>query len=290
MKTKQRGSGWSIKLVFNLYRLFGYRFIYYLMYPVTFFYFIFAKNVKRSLKIYYKHIGEEFNSKVYFEHLRIFAITMVDRFITKVDSDSYTYMYDDPDTPLKVFKKSTILLQSHFGGWASSSSVSRTHNKINIVMKEALMDSIKSIEDSLEIKTNVSIIDLNAGALSVSIQIANALMRDEVVAMMGDRASNKNALIKADFFGEEAYFNKNPFQIAYKMDKPIMVYFVIYLEMKKYKFEYMKIELDQTKGEEEAIKEALYSYVKMYEGIIKRYPNQWLNFYDFWEKDPLVES
>lgn len=260
------------------------------MYPVTFFYFIFAKNVKKSLKIYYEHIGEEFNSKVYFEHLRIFAITMVDRFITKVDADSYTYMYDDPDTPLKVFSKSTILLQSHFGGWASSSSVSRTQNKIHIVMKEALMDSIKSIEDSLEIKTNVSIIDLNSGPLSVSIQIANALMNDEIVAMMGDRASNKNALIKAKFFGEEAYFNKNPFQIAYKMDKPIMVYFVIYLKMKKYKFEYMKIELDQNKDEEEAIKEALSSYIKMYEGMIKRYPNQWLNFYDFWEKDPLVDS
>ena len=51
MTTKQRGSGWSIKLAFNLYKLFGYKFIYIIMYPVTFFYFIFASNVKESLKI-----------------------------------------------------------------------------------------------------------------------------------------------------------------------------------------------------------------------------------------------
>ena len=260
MKTKQRGSGWSIKLVFNLYKLFGYKFIYYLMYPVTFFYFIFATNVKESLKIYYKHLGIELTSRRYYEHLRIFAITMVDRFITKVDPKSYTYLYDDGDTPLTVFNKSTILLQSHFGGWASSSNVSRTSNKIHIVMQEALMDSIKDIEESIDIKTNVSIIDLNSGALSVSIQIANALMNDEIVAMMGDRASNKKAIISAEFLGQEAYFNKNPFQIAYKMNKPIMVYFVLYLEMQRYKFEYLKIDLDQNKSEEESIKEGLQKY------------------------------
>lgn len=286
MKTKQRGSGWSIKLVFNLYKLFGYKFIYYLMYPVTFFYFIFATNVKEALKIYYKQIGVPFNNLKYFEHLRIFAITMVDRFITRVDPSSYTYLYDDGDTPLEIFSKASILLQSHFGGWASSANVSRTTNKINIVMQEALMDSIKEIEDSLDIKTNVSIIDLNSGGLSVSIAVANALMNNEVVAIMGDRAASVSGMVAAEFFGKEAYFNKNPFQIAYKMGTPILVYFVIYQKIQTYKFEFLKIELDKSKPEEEAIQEALKKYVDMYEQMVRANPNQWLNFYDFWKKVP----
>jgi predicted LPLAT superfamily acyltransferase len=282
--TKQRGSGWSIKLVFNLYKLFGYKLIYYLMYPVTFFYFIFAYNVKDALKIYYKNIGVPFNNLVYYEHLRIFAITMVDRFITRVDPKSYTYTYDDPQTPLEIFSKSAILLQSHFGGWASSANVSRTSNKIHIVMQEALMDSIKEIEDSLDIQTNINIIDLNSGGLSVSIQVANALMNNEVVAIMGDRPSNENGTIAVDFFKKKASFNKNPFQIAYKMKQPIVVYFVIYQKVQHYKFEYFTIELDYSKGEEEAILEGVQRYVASYESYIKQYPNQWLNFYDFWAK------
>ncbi|MEN8302462.1 MAG: lysophospholipid acyltransferase family protein [Campylobacterota bacterium] len=288
MKTKQRGSGWSIKLVFNLYKLFGYKFIYYLMYPVTFFYFLFAGNVKDSLRVYYKHLNIKLTPKRYYEHLRIFALMMVDRFITKVDPKSYTYLYDDGDTPINIFSNSTILLQSHFGGWASSSNVSRTTNKIHIVMQEALMDSIKEIEESLDVKTNISVIDLNSGTLSVSIQIANAFMNNEVVAIMGDRASNVKATISTQFLGEEANFNKNPFQIAYKMNKPILVYFVIYLDIQKYKFEYMRIDVDIYKSEDQAIREALEKYVKMYEDVIKRYPNQWLNFYDFWEKEPRI--
>lgn len=290
MKTKQRGSGWSIKLVFNLYKLFGYKFIYYLMYPVTFFYFIFATNVKESLKIYYKHLGIELTNKRYFEHLRIFAITMVDRFITNVDPNSYTYIFDNEDIPHNILNKSTILLQSHFGGWASSSNVSRTNNKIHIVMQEVLLDSIKKIENSLDVKSNISIIDLNNGGLSVSIEIANALMNNEIVAMMGDRAFNTAGTISTTFLGEEADFNKNPFQIAYKMDIPILIYFVIYIDIKRYKIEYLKIVLDKNKTADEAIAEALKKYVCMYENILQKYPNQWLNFYDFWEIKSLSAS
>ena len=248
-QTKQRGSGWSIKLVFNLYRLFGYKFIYYLMYPVTLFYFFVSSNVKSSLKIYYKHLGIPFTNSLYYEHLRIFAVMMVDRFITKVDPQSYEIVYDDSETPLKMFKSATILVQSHFGGWASSSNISRTKNTINIVMQEALMDSIKSIEESLGIKSNISIIDLNQGPIAVTIAIANALMEDEVVGMMGDRASSDKANIKTEFLGSSAHFNKNPFQIAYKMNTPILIYFALYIGMQKYKIEHIQITMNQDKTE-----------------------------------------
>lgn len=284
MKTKQRGNGWSIALVFNLYKLFGYKFIYYLMYPVTFFYFIFASNVKKSLKTYYKTIGLEFNNKIYFEHLRVFAICMVDRFITKTSPQSYTFEYKNIEIPTNILNDGTILLYSHFGGWAASSSCAHITNKINIVMQEVLLDDIKEIENSLKIKENINIIDLNQGAISVSIQIANALMDNEVVAIMADRVVNKKSQIATNFFNKKANFNKNPFQIAYKMGKPILVYFIILEGIQKYQVEYCVIRLDKTKSEEEAIEIALNKYIELYEKVIKNYPNQWFNFYNFWEE------
>jgi predicted LPLAT superfamily acyltransferase len=68
MATIQRGSGWSIKLVFTLYKFFGYKFTYYLMYPVTFFYFIFASNVYKSLKIYYEKLNIPFTKKIFIHY------------------------------------------------------------------------------------------------------------------------------------------------------------------------------------------------------------------------------
>ena len=283
MATKQRGSGWSIKLVFNLYRLFGYKFVYLLMYPVTFVYAILSTNVYSALKKYYAHLGIDMSFYRYFEHSRTFAITMVDRFITKADPASYKFVYDDPDRPLEIFSNATILLLSHFGGWAASSNSSRSTNVMNIVMQEAMKETIKEIEDEIGYKDTQKIIDINNGPIAVSIAIANALMANEVVAIMGDRASNPNATIKCEFLGEEALFNKNPFQIAYKMKKPMVAYFVILTGIQEYKVEFIEIDIDYDKKVDEAIKEAVKLYVSKYEEVIKRYPNQWFNLYDFWK-------
>ena len=281
---KQRGSAWSIQLALFLYKLFGYKFLYTLLYPITFFYFLVAKNAKEPLKIYYKNLGLEFNNKIYYEHLRIFAVCMVDRFASKINPENYTFEYENIEIPVKTLESGTVLVYSHFGGWAASSSGVHVKNKIHIVMKEAMLDGMREVENALGLKSQLNIIDLNQGTIAVSVQIANALMNEEVVTIMADRASNAKAEMEVLFLNKKAKFNKNPFQIAYKTDKPIVAYFIIFTGIQHYKVEYIIIDMDRSKAEDEAVREALIQYVKKFEEIIKQYPNQWFNFYDFWEK------
>ena len=284
MTVKQRGSGWSIKLVFNLYKLFGYKFVYFLMYPVSFFYFLLASNVKYSLKKYYKTLGLEFNNWIYFEHLRMFAICLVDRFISKYDSNSYNFIYEEKETILEIMNSKTILLFSHFGGWASSSSNPVTKNRINIVMHEVILDIIKEIENSIEKKlSNIHVIDQSMGQIPVSIEIANAISNNEIIAIMADRPTSDKYKYKAKFFGKDAYFNKNPFKISYKTRTPILCCFVVNTGLQKYKVETIKLNLDFNLKEKEAIEIAIKEYVKLFEDILLKYPNQWFNFYNFWE-------
>lgn len=283
-QTQQRGSAWSIRLAMRLYKLFGYRVVYYAMYPTAFFYFLVASNVKEALRDYYENIGIPFNNRVYFEHLRVFAICLVDRFVSKLDPQSYRFEYENIEIPKKILSSGSILIYSHFGGWAASSSGVHVTNTINLVMQEAMIDGIKRIEDAMEIESQLNIIDVNRGAIHVSIEIANALMNDEVVAIMADRASNRKAEIEIPFFNKTAYFNKNPFQIAYKVDKPILAYFIILTGIQTYKVDYITIEMDRSKKEDEAIREALLIYIKKFEKVIQDYPNQWFNLYKFWEK------
>ena len=42
---------------------------------------------------------------------------------------------------------------------------------------------------------------------------------------MADRASDKKYEKAMPFLNDTAYFNQNPFQIAYKTNKPILVFF-----------------------------------------------------------------
>lgn len=287
MSTKQRGSGWSIKLVFNLYKLFGYKFIYFLMYPVTFFYFIFASNVYSSLKIYYKHLNIPFTKRLYFSHLFMFAICMVDRFISKFSPKSYSFEYENKEELEQTLSNSTVLLLSHFGGWAASSNKIHISSKINIVMKESMLESIKHIENNIEnnLPININIIDLNKGGIVSSLEIATALRNEEIVAMMADRANDKKYNSYLPFFNTLAGFNKNPFQIAYKLKKPMLVIFSINIGIQQYKVINFKIPLDASLKEEEAVLQAMQYYVSILENILKQYPTQWFNFYNFWEKE-----
>lgn len=285
MATIQRGSGWSIRLVFTLYKIFGYKFTYFLMYPVTFFYFIFASNVKKALKIYYTNLGVEFNNTTYFRHLFIFAICMCDRFISKYDCNSYSYEYDDIELLTKMADDGSIFLLSHFGGWASSTCQALTSNTINIVMKEVILNSIKNIEDSIKnMDQKIKIIDQNQDAIEVSIKIANALSSKECVAFMADRSSENGATQKMIFLGKIASFNISPFKLSYKRKIPTIAIFTVNIGMQKYYIVTKKIELDYSLDESKAVAKALSEYVEILEEVVKKYPSQWFNLYDFWTK------
>ena len=283
-KGTQRGSGWSIKLALGIYSFLGYNVIYFLLYPISFFYLIVSKNVKQSLPLFYRQLNQPFTLYIYFKHLHTFSICLLDRFISKITPEKYLFKYTEKEAPKEILEKGAILLYSHFGGWSASQNGAHVKNKINIVMQEAMIDGIKAIEKELKLKTELHVIDLHQGTLSVSIQVANALMNNEIVAIMGDRAANKKSELALPFLGKEAYFNKNPFQIAYKTSKPIVVYFIILTGKQTYNVEYIIITLDKEKNEDMAIQCAMKKYVIKYEEMVKRYPQQWFNFYDFWEK------
>ncbi|WP_164970459.1 hypothetical protein [Arcobacter cloacae] len=53
--------------------------------------------------------------------------------------------------------------------------------------------------------------------------------------------------------------------------------------IQEYKIELTIIYLDKTKEQEDAISLALSTYIQKYEEVIKKYPEQWFNFYNFWE-------
>lgn len=292
MVVKQRVGSVVIKFLFSLYKITGYKPVYYSLYGVVFYYFLFAHNVRDALKDYYGKIGRKFTAAVFFRHLFYYAVTMTDRFISKVNPELYSFSYGDGQREelLKELKDGSILLLSHYGGWATASNFFRADEVVmNVVMNEAMMKSVKQFEDLLDKKNkeHVKIIDLSKGGLASTIEIANALLNHEGVAMMGDRTYSEKNFYPVKFFGETAYFNKNPFQIAYKSKKPIVAVFVIYKEMNRYEIQYKKIEMDEMIPEEEAVDKAIKSYSLELMNLLSENPHQWFNFYKFWRKNEI---
>jgi len=287
MSQKQRVGGIVVKTLYKLYQLFGYKFVYYSLYLVVLYYFLFAKDVRSALKIYYKKLGIRFSNKIFFQHLFNYAITTSDRFISKSNPELYTIINKRRETLVHEISDGSILLLNHFGGWATAINYfNYSDTKLHIVMNEAMIQSAKEFEDIIQKKNNdsVNIIDLSKGFLHSYITIANALLDNESVGLMGDRAIDPKHNNLINFFGEKASFNKNPFRIAYKTKKPIIVVFVVYIEPLKYEEFFYKIELDFSLKQDEAIEQSMNQYIEYLSNILIKYPTQWFNFYDFWKK------
>jgi predicted LPLAT superfamily acyltransferase len=285
MSYKQRVGGPIVRTLYKLYTILGYNAVYYSLYLVVTYYFLFAKNVRIALRNYYENLGLEFNNKVLFKHLMTYAITTSDRFISKSHPETYSFVNDSRKSLLEELKKGSIVTTCHFGGWGVASNYFHADEvTLHIVMNEAMIKSASSFEQVIDKKNkdSVNIIDLSEGTLATSIKIANSLLNNESVAFMIDRLVDEKYTISGEFFSKEAYFNKNPFLIAYKTKKPIKAVFIKYNTKREYELVYFDINMETNLSQNEAIKKALDDYISKLTEILKQNPEQWFNFYDFW--------
>ncbi len=257
--------------------------MYALLYLITFLYSIILKDVKKNLKIYYQNIGLQYSYGLYFRHLFIFATTFLDRFISRLDPQSYKFENSWTHDDTQFFDSGGVMIFSHFGGWAMSANSIKTDKKIHIVMSEKIKSGISQIEKSLKSQNKHNIIDIKDGELVNMITISNALLNDDIVVMMADRPHNDRQKVQLEFFGTKAYWNKAPFEIAYRLKKSLMVYLVVFKQKQNYKMIRQKINFDYNIDKDKAIGNAMRQYIKTYEKAVATYPTNWLNLYNFWQ-------
>lgn len=115
--------------------------------------------------------------------------------------------------------------------------------------------------------------------------IKNAIENGEIVMVACDRMMGSQKGYSIPFLGEEANFPAGMFRIAAQLRSKMMAYFV--MKEKGLNYRVFVRELSCLSGEESSAKIAeafARNYVKELEKIVKQYPEQWFNFYPFWEK------
>lgn len=278
MEIKQRGSVWGYKLLISFYKLFGYDFVTFLLNFVAGYYLFFTPSVKQFIRNYYEHQGMKFSNRVYFGHIKMFAHSILDRFIARIDPSKITFRLADPKS-VDIFQEGAVAVLSHVGGWASAGySLQGRLPLMHIVMKESTKKSISELEKSFARNNDkdVNIIDLGQSSIAVNVQIANALMNHEIVAMMADRVLNPARAIDVLFFGLHVRINKNPFEIAFRTKKTLVAIFIMQTKSQNYDLIFRKIESD-------TIEKMAQEYMLLLEKTVRQYPEQWYNFYDFFQ-------
>ena len=109
-----------------------------------------------------------------------------------------------------------------------------------------------------------------------------ALAEGEVASMTADRAFGSGKTLCHPFLGKDAAFPAGPFQLAAGRGLPVLAAFVMKEKYDTYHIFQFRLDYNPEASLRQRMEELSGRYAALLEKMVRRYPDQWFNFYDFW--------
>lgn len=178
--------------------------------------------------------------------------------------------------------KGGLLVSAHLGNYELAGHLlQRLNTVINILMYDGEAAQIKQYLNKVTGPKTFNIIYVKED-LSHVYEMSAALARNELICIHADRFTPGSRTIETAFLGHKAPFPLGPFILASKLKAPVC--FVFALKKSKYTYHFYGNPPKTYEGRGMSGAEAmLQDYKQLFEEKVKQYPEQWFNYYDFWQ-------
>jgi KDO2-lipid IV(A) lauroyltransferase len=179
-----------------------------------------------------------------------------------------------------------ILVSPHLGNWELGGvGLADQGYPVNVLTFREPDQRFNSERERLRAARGIRFIYVDrddASPLAI-IEAVNALRRNEVLALLGDRDGSSHTL-QLDFFGRPTNIPVGAAYLALASGAPVIPVFVV-LEKGRYATIMEEpIFFRGSHGEHAgAIRSGMEKLLEVFERYIRAYPDQWYNFYEFWE-------
>lgn len=253
------------------------------------FYMIFSRKTYKSM---YKFFREGFNYGtlksfvyVYLNHY-CFAQIIIDRFGAYAGK-KYDFVIEGRrlSDELEYAEGGFVQLSAHMGNYEISGySVKSRHKKFNILSFSGEAGTIVDNRKKLFINNNIEIIFVRED-LSHIFAMSHAIENGEIVSMMADRNLGSQKTVRCSFLSHDADFPLGPFSFAISRNVPVLAVFVMREGLKKYRIIIRKIESDKNNNRIKQATQMANEFASITDEIIRKYPTQWFNYFDFWQHE-----
>lgn len=285
---KSKGSSAGYKIFVFLIKSFGLSGAYLLLRFVTLYYFFFSPSTSKPILSFYRnklHYSKLKALSTLYRNYYKLGQTLIDKVALMSGTvTNFTFDFDGEENLRKMIslQKGGLLLSGHLGNWeAAGHLLKRLNTKINIVMYDGEEANIKQYMDQVTGEKTFNIIYVK-NDLSHIYKISQALASNEIVCMHADRYLPGNKTISTQFFGQAAKFPEGPFLLASKLRVPVVYVYAFKETASHYHFYSTEIKnFDSQKGD--TIQSILDDYAGSLEKMASKYPEQWFNYYNFWQ-------
>ncbi|WP_417014762.1 acyltransferase [Alistipes sp.] len=282
------GRPWMLRSLIAMFRRIDIRCLYGVMAVVVVFYMLFNRRGYRAIRdLFRRRLGygrRQTLRAVYATHYRFgqvildrFAVYAGQRFEVEIEHNEY---YRE----LVARPGGFIMVSSHVGnyelaGYSLHPAEKRFYALVYAGEKETVMQNRAKCFAG----NNIEMVPV-MGDMSHLFVANRALMEGNIVGMPGDRLFGSQKSVQCDFLGASARFPLGPFALAVQREVPMLSIFVMKEATKRYRIFVDRIDTgDVNQPKRLRMEYAARSFAAQLERIVRRYPTQWFNFYNFWE-------
>lgn len=293
-KGKTRGGLTGYKIFVSILKYSGLPPAYFLLRFVAFYFFVFSPGSFGNIFSFYRkrlRYGFLRSVRSVYRNYYAFGQVLLDRTAVMAGfKTEFTFAYEGEQYLHKMVQEGTggLLVSAHIGNFEMAGHMlERLKTTVHIIMFDAEHEKIKDYLSSFT-KRSFNIIVIK-GDNSHIYEINKALSEKQIVCIHGDRFVKGSKIIQAEFLGEKAFFPTGPFYLAMKYHVPVSFVFALKEGKSRYHFyasppkryeqQGMQLKRDQT------ILAIIKDYICEWEKMIRKYPLQWFNYYDFWQTD-----
>jgi lipid A biosynthesis acyltransferase len=285
---KSKGTVLGYRIFVFLMRHLGIYAAYSLLIFVAFYYFLTEWQSNRFMFYYFRHrLGYSFAKTIGSLYLSYFTFgqIIIDKIAILAGLEhKFTFDFDGQELLFKLLEEQQggVLISAHIGNFEIAEPFFRkidlklqistiTTDMERSVIKEYLegITERKSLNQYIYVKPDMSHI----------FEINDVIAHKNIVCFTGDRYFEGGRSLKGHLLGAEATFPAGPFVIASRLKVPVVFVYVMKEKGLHYHL-YARI-AEVKKADAESLLEA---YTDSMEQMLRKYPLQWFNYFNFWEQ------
>ncbi len=223
--------------------------------------------------------------KTYVNHC-LFGQVVVDKFAMYagkkfvVEIENYNEFIDRAARKEEGF----VQLSAHIGNYEIAGYTLAVEGKrFNALVFAGEKASVMRNRSKMFTGTNISMIAIQPD-MSHLFEIDKALTDGGIVSMPADRINGSKKCIELDFLGAKAKFPLGPFSVATMRGLDVLAVNVMKDSLTSYKIYVTPFLYDKGATRQEQIKQLSEAYVAELEKRVRQYPEQWYNYFKFWQE------
>lgn len=220
---------------------------------------------------------------VYLNHFA-FGQVVLDRFATYAGR-RFKLEIDGNENFLRLCEgeKGFVMLSSHVGNYEQAGYMLRSDRKsFNALVYAGESATVMSERNKQFAGSNIHMIPVQADMSHLFI-INKSLDDGNIVSMPADRCFGSTKSVPCQFFGATAQFPLGPFATAVQKEVPALAVMVMKEGAHRYRAFVRQLPVATTLPHRKQMAALAQSFATTLEEIVRRYPHQWYNYYEFWD-------